>query len=52
MLTQIDYERRASPQHDQNLATRLRETQGTSAWETGEAQAFAAGMGKSGSYLG
>src|SRR5208282_3613834 len=41
----------SSPQHDQNPATRLRETQGTSVCETGQAQGSAAGGGKSGSYL-
>src|SRR5690348_596938 len=44
---------RSSPLHDQNPATRLRETQGTSnrLGNRGEAQGVAAGAGKSGSYL-
>jgi len=37
---------RSSPQHDQNLATRLRETQGTSVWETGRSSRVCGGSGQ------
>jgi len=40
-----------APEHDQNPATRLRQTRGTSVWETGQAPGSAAGAGASGSYL-
>jgi len=36
----------SSPQHDQNLATRLRETQGTSVWETGRSSSVCGGYGQ------